>query len=36
MEIMGAGGVAYTVVIWIVAILLYVYARAQAVRGVLA
>lgn len=36
MEVMGAGGVAFTAVIWIVAILLFVYARAQARRGVLA
>lgn len=36
MEIMGAGGAAFTLVIWVVAILLFVYARAQAGRGVLA
>ncbi len=32
---MGAGGVAFTVVIWVVAIFLLLYARAQAKRGVL-
>lgn len=36
MEIMGAGGAAFTVVIWVVAILLFLYARRQAQRGVLA
>lgn len=36
MEIMGAGGAMFTIVIWIVAILLFLYARAQARRGVLA
>lgn len=36
MEIMGAGGVVFTAVIWIVAILLFVYARGQARHGVLA
>lgn len=34
-EIMGTGGVIFSVVIWIVAILLFVYARAMAKRGVL-
>ncbi len=34
-EIMGSGGVVFTVVIWVVAILLLVYAWAQAKRGVL-
>lgn len=32
-EIMGATGVVFTVVIWIIAIVLFVYARAQARRG---
>jgi hypothetical protein len=36
MEIMGAGGVAFTAVIWIIAILLFLYARQQTRRGVLA
>lgn len=35
-EIMGTAGVIFTVVIWVVAILLLVYARHQAKRGVLA
>ncbi len=34
-EIMGAGNVAFTVVIWVVAIFLLVYAWSQAKRGVL-
>jgi len=36
MEIMGAGGVAFTVVIWVIAILLFVYTRWQSRRGSLA
>ncbi len=35
-EIMGAGGAAFTAVIWLIAILLLVYARRQRQRGVLA
>jgi hypothetical protein len=35
-EIMGSGGVIFTAVIWIVAILLLFYARRQTQRGVLA
>jgi len=35
-EIMGTGGVIFTVVIWIIAIFLIVYARAQAKAGALA
>jgi hypothetical protein len=34
-EMMGTGGMIFTAVIWVVAILLLVYARAQANRGVL-
>jgi hypothetical protein len=34
-QMMGTGGVIFTVVIWAVAILLLVYARAMANRGVL-
>jgi hypothetical protein len=34
--IMGTGGMVFTAVIWVVAILLLLYARAQAKRGVLA
>jgi hypothetical protein len=34
-EVMGGGGMFFTVVIWIVAIFLLLYARAQAKRGVL-
>jgi len=36
MEIMGAGAMAFTAIIWIVAILLFWYARRQGHRGVLA
>lgn len=36
MAIMGAGGAVFTAVIWVVAVLLVLYARAQARRGVLA
>jgi len=35
MEMMGAGGAAFTAVIWIIAIALFLYARAMAKRGVL-
>ena len=35
-EIMGSGGVMFTVVIWVVAIFLQVYACTQSRRGVLA
>ena len=35
MEIMGAGAVVFSLVIWIVAIFLYVYSRKQARAGVL-
>ena len=34
-EIMGTGGVIFSVIIWVVAILLLLYARTQAQRGVL-
>ena len=34
-EMMGIGGVIFTVIIWIVAILLFLYSRAQAKSGVL-
>jgi hypothetical protein len=34
-EIMGAGGMIFTAFIWVVAIFLFLYARAQATRGVL-
>ncbi len=34
-EVMGSGGVVFTVVIWVVAILLLFYARTQARNGVL-
>lgn len=34
-EVMGAGAVTFTAVIWTVAILLFLYARRQASRGVL-
>ena len=34
-EIMGTGGVIFSVIIWVVAILLLVYARSQAKRDVL-
>jgi hypothetical protein len=32
---MGPGGMAFTAVIWIIAIALFLYARAMAQRGVL-
>lgn len=35
-EVMGSGAVVFTVVIWLVAIFLFLYARAMAARGVLA
>jgi hypothetical protein len=35
MEMMGAGGAAFTAVIWLIAIALFLYARAMAKRGVL-
>lgn len=35
LEIMGNGGVIFTVVIWIIAILLFLYARAMSKKGVL-
>jgi len=35
-EVMGVGPTIFTVVIWVVAIALFVYARRQAMRGVLA
>jgi hypothetical protein len=35
MRIMGSGGAVFTVVIWIIAIALFLYARAMAARGVL-
>ncbi len=35
MRIMGSGGAMFTVVIWIIAIALFFYARAMAARGVL-
>ena len=34
-KMMGAGGAAFTAVIWIIAIALFLYARAMAKRGVL-
>jgi len=34
-EIMGSGGVIFSIVIWVISILLLLYARAQAKRGVL-
>ena len=36
LEIMGTGGAIFTAVIWLVAILLFVYSRRQARNGVLA
>jgi hypothetical protein len=35
-EIMGTGGVIFSVVIWLIAIVLFLYARAMSSRGVLA
>lgn len=35
MEIMGTTGTVFTAVIWVIAILLFIYARAMAARGVL-
>jgi hypothetical protein len=34
-EVMGSGGVIFSIVIWVISILLLLYARAQAKRGVL-
>lgn len=34
-EVMGSGGAAFTAVIWVIALLLFFYARAMAKKGVL-